>query len=61
MGAIGSALKNAFTPKKKGTGGGIESPTKQSGDSIDGMEDQMRRERRKEVENILRRSQSRST
>ncbi|GAA6013685.1 hypothetical protein JCM11491_005058 [Sporobolomyces phaffii] len=81
MGAIGSALKNAFTPKKKGAnespaavssssgGGGSGSASMLSWtasnqrESLDarGSPEEMRRERRKEVENILRRTASRST
>ncbi|GAA5906004.1 uncharacterized protein JCM6883_002522 [Sporobolomyces salmoneus] len=73
MGAIGSALKNAFTPKKKGVSespAGISSSassqfsfTRESSDSIRrGGEGggAGRDDRRREVENILRRSASRT-
>ncbi|GAA5884713.1 hypothetical protein JCM16303_005242 [Sporobolomyces ruberrimus] len=71
MGAIGSALKNAFTPKKKGaeSTAAVSSASSQFSsysirprDSVDsGSPDDTRRERRREVENILRRSTSRTT
>ncbi|GAA5929819.1 uncharacterized protein JCM15063_004632 [Sporobolomyces koalae] len=75
MGAIGTALKNAFTPKKKGQDAspspagigssqfqftGAKSVNSRDINDSGSVLDERRFERRKEVENILRRSTSRT-